>query len=90
MLTFLRCTLVRKYKLRERPIVSCLCASFCMPCSLGQQALHIDLAERGYVHQPCSCEDDVEETLMRPSAGAARTVVPEPGSSGVQPGIELH
>mmetsp|Transcript_10211 Transcript_10211/g.30136 ORF Transcript_10211/g.30136 Transcript_10211/m.30136 type:complete len:189 (-) Transcript_10211:474-1040(-) len=57
MATVVRRRLARKYLIREWFIESML-TSLCVPCAVGQQAMHVDLVEYGSVSQDCSCVPD--------------------------------
>jgi len=54
LLVLVRVALVRKYAIKEAPVVSALAALCCPPCAIGQQALQVDLAEYGEVDQDCT------------------------------------
>lgn len=55
---YVRRRLVRKYQLGERASKTLILACCCMPCSIAQQAMHVDLVEYGAVQTDCSLKEE--------------------------------
>lgn len=50
---YARIKLVDKYRISEHRCLSCMCVTFCPPCALAQEMMHVDVVEHGSVQQDC-------------------------------------